>query len=62
MKLNYNPDGKPVFRRHNDTCRKCEKYEERCAIIEHDGGLDRADAELAAMLDVCTDCEHRYGA
>ena len=33
-----------------------EAFEERAAIIEFDGGLSRADAEVAARQ--CVDCEH----
>lgn len=29
-----------------------DELEERTAIMEHDGGLDRADAELSAFAEV----------
>jgi hypothetical protein len=34
-----------------------ERWEERAAIREHDGGQPRADAELAAFDDVRTEME-----
>ncbi len=30
-----------------------EAYEERAAIMEHDGGMSREEAEKAAFEDVC---------
>lgn len=35
----------------------CERYEERAAIIEYDGGESRPVAERMARQDVCSRCE-----
>jgi len=33
-----------------------ERYEERAAIMEFDGGLSRTEAEKRAFEDICRQC------
>lgn len=46
---------------HDDT-HNAEAFEERAAIMEHDGGLPRAEAEqLAGQVNDCMACRHWQG-
>ncbi len=38
-------------------CKTCYKYQERAAIIEHDGVISRDKAETLARFEVCVGCD-----
>jgi hypothetical protein len=42
-------------------CEKCMAFQERAAIIEFDGALNRVTAEQIARFDVCYGCDGAYG-
>jgi len=38
-------------------CSECYRYQERAAIMEHDAGFTREQAERYARFDICIGCE-----